>query len=168
MRNNALGPGQRFVAAAEVCSRILARDNDVTIQWVPAHSEATSNEVGEYARSAATGDATVIERIPEGYIKETSLPHMTRVATEAGFCEAAEWISGHAMVQAPLGTRLPPAPTQKKALASRYYQLLSGYAATGTQRLMTDSSKCWRCASGEPSRGTISSHGAGRGPAGKM
>ena len=112
MRDNALGPGQRFVAAAKVCSRILARDNDVTIQWVPAHSEATSNEVGEYARSAATGDATVIERIPEGYIKETSLPHMTRVATEAGFCEAAEWISGHAMVQAPLGTRLPPAPTQ--------------------------------------------------------
>ena len=34
-----LGPGQRFaVAASEVCSRIAARDNEVTVRWVPAHS----------------------------------------------------------------------------------------------------------------------------------
>ena len=63
--DDALGPGQRFaVAAIEVCSRILARDNDVTIRWVPAHSGATGNEVADrYAKSAATGDAPV-EEIP--------------------------------------------------------------------------------------------------------
>ena len=59
VRDDALGPGQRFgVAAIEVCSRILARDNEVTIRWVPAHSGASGNEVAdEYAKSAATGDA---------------------------------------------------------------------------------------------------------------
>ena len=38
-------------------------------------------------------------------------------------------------------------------LAGRYYQLLSGHAATGTYRLrfgMTGTSECWWCASGEP------------------
>ena len=81
------------MAAIEVCSRILARDNDVTIRWVPAHSGASGNEVADrYAKSAAVGDAPV-EVIPEGYGDEPSLSHMTRVATEARSRETAEWIS---------------------------------------------------------------------------
>ena len=81
--DDSLGPGQRFaVAAIEVCSRIINKDNSVTIRWVPAHSGATGNEVADqYARSAATGEEPV-EAIPEGYETETSLSHMTRVATE--------------------------------------------------------------------------------------
>ena len=57
--NEVLGPGQQFaVAAIEVCSRILARDNDVTIRWVPANSGASSNEVAdEYAKATAIGEA---------------------------------------------------------------------------------------------------------------
>ena len=56
------------MAAIEVCSRILARDNNVTIRWIPAHSEATDNEVAdECAKRAATGNAPVeTEGIPEG------------------------------------------------------------------------------------------------------
>ena len=98
VRDDALGHGQRFaVAATEVCSCILARDNDITIRWVLEHSGAAGNEVAdEYAKSVATGDAPVeTEGIPEGYINETSLSHLTRVATEARSHGAAEWISGH-------------------------------------------------------------------------
>ena len=32
------------IAAMEVCDRILARDNQVTIRWVPAHSKVEGNE----------------------------------------------------------------------------------------------------------------------------
>ena len=45
IRTDTLGPGQRFaVAGSEVCSRIAARDNDVTVRWVPAHSTVAGNE----------------------------------------------------------------------------------------------------------------------------
>ena len=75
VRSDALGPGQRFaVAAIEDYSRILARDNDVIIQWVPAHSGASGNEMAdEYAKSAATGDAPV-EEIPEGTVTRRPSP----------------------------------------------------------------------------------------------
>ena len=91
VRDDELGPGQRFaVAAIEVCSRIVANGNSVTIRWVPAHSGATGNEVADrYAKSAAIGEEPV-EAIPEGYAAETSLSHMTRVATEARSKETRE------------------------------------------------------------------------------
>ena len=96
VRDDELGPGQRFaVAAIEVCSRIITNDNRVTIRWVPAHSGAAGNEVADrYAKSAATGEEPV-EAIPEGYAAETSLSHMTRVATEARSKETREWITAH-------------------------------------------------------------------------
>ena len=84
------------MAAIEVCSRITANGNSVTIRRVSAHSEVTGNEVADrYAKSAATGKESV-EAIPEGYAAETSLSHMTRVATEARSKETREWITAHA------------------------------------------------------------------------
>ena len=67
-RCDALGPGQRFtVAAIEVCSRVLARDNGATIWWVPAHSGASGNEVADkYAKAAAVGNVPG-EEVLEGY-----------------------------------------------------------------------------------------------------
>ena len=75
VRGDTIGPGQRFAAAAiEVCTRILARDNEVTIRWVPAHSGASGNEVAdEHTKAAATGDAPS-EEIPDGYHNETPSP----------------------------------------------------------------------------------------------
>lgn len=46
--------GQRFaVASMEVCTRILSRDNDATICWVPAHNG--NEKADEYAKAAAEG-----------------------------------------------------------------------------------------------------------------
>ena len=160
VRDDALGPGQRFaVAAIEVCSCILARDNDVTIRWVPAHSGASSNKVAdEYAKSATTDD-TPVEEIPERYGDETSLSDMTRVATEARSREMAMWISAHERAMrryrppSGRGLRRPQLRGVRKTLADRYYQLLSGHAATGTHRLrfgMTDTSEYWWRTSGKP------------------
>ena len=116
VRDDALGPGQRFgVAAIDVCLRILARDNDVTIRWVPAHSGASGNEVAdEYAKSAATGDAPE-EEIPEGYGNETSLTHdesCHRDQVPRGGGVDLETCEARATVQAPPGTRPPSAPAQ--------------------------------------------------------
>ena len=111
----------------------------------------------QYAKDAATGRAPR-ERFPEGYVEETSLAHMTRVATENRSKAMTDWITEHVRP----GRRYRPPPgkgvrrTQlrrvKKTLAGRYYQLLSGHAETGTHRHRfgrTDTPACWRCASGE-------------------
>lgn len=38
VRTDAIGPGQCFaMAAMEACGRVLTRDNELTIRWVPAH-----------------------------------------------------------------------------------------------------------------------------------
>ena len=96
VRDNARGPGQRFgVAAIEVETRLTAAGNRVIIRWVPAHAGAEGNEVADqYAKNAATGRAPG-ERLPEGYAVETSLAHMTRVATEARSSATREWIEEH-------------------------------------------------------------------------
>ena len=96
VRSDTRGPGQHFaVAAIEACARLLARDNEVTVRWVPAQSGASGNEVAdEYAKAAAIGEAPG-EGIPEGYRKEASLSHITRAATESRSREAVEWASEH-------------------------------------------------------------------------
>ena len=121
------GPGQRFaVAAIEVCSRIIASDNSVTIQWVPAHSGAAGNNVADrYTKSAAAGEEPV-EAIPEGYAGETSLSYMTRVTTEARSKETAEWIAGHVRPQrryrppSGRGLKRPQLRRVRKTLVGRY------------------------------------------------
>ena len=110
MRDDALGPGQRFaVTAIEICSRILARK--VAIRWAPAHSRAAGNEVANrHAKSAATGEDPV-EEVPEGYAAETSLLHMTRgeISGDGGVNLGAR--QARATMQPPPGMRPPTTPT---------------------------------------------------------
>ena len=63
------GPGQRFaIAAMEVCHRVLARDNNVTIRWVPSHNGIQGNETAdEFARAAAEGSAPNRQDAPTTY-----------------------------------------------------------------------------------------------------
>jgi ribonuclease HI len=75
MRRDTFGPGQHFaVAAIEVCSWILARDNEVTTRWVPAQSGVSGNEVAdEYAKATAVGSA-LGEEVLEGTSRRSPSP----------------------------------------------------------------------------------------------
>ena len=68
----------------EVCTRVLARDNKVTIRWVPAHHGVPGSEIAdEYAKTAAEGSPPRDE-VPDEYNRwETSLSNMTKAAAEA-------------------------------------------------------------------------------------
>lgn len=71
------------VVAMEVCSRVLARDNEVTVRWAPANHGATDKKTaGGYAKAAAEGSAPH-DGVPDEYRWETSLAHMIRTAAEA-------------------------------------------------------------------------------------
>ena len=56
IRTDSVGPGQQWARAAlEVYARLAARDNEVTIRWVPAHSGVVGNEmVDGFAKEAAS------------------------------------------------------------------------------------------------------------------
>ena len=69
----------------EVCGQVLARDNEVTIQWVPAHSRVLGNEKADEFAKAAAGRAAPYnnDSVPDELRQEVSLLHMARSATEA-------------------------------------------------------------------------------------
>ena len=136
-----IGPAQSFgVAAIEGCTRVMARNNKVTVRWVPAHHGVAGNEkADEYAKAAAEGDRPdSLRAVPDKLRWETSLSHMTRVATKAPACRTRQWTSER------LGDprrkyRTPPGRGVRRKLlrrtpkyiASRYYKLPPGHAAIG-------------------------------------
>ena len=85
VRSDAIGPGQRFAAAAiEVGTQLTPRNNEVAIHWVPAHHGVQGNETAdEMARAAGEGNQPD-DAVPDELRWETSLSHMARVA--AGGC----------------------------------------------------------------------------------
>ena len=75
---------------------MLARDNEVTIRWVPTHSGAPGNEkADESAKAAASQTAPCSNSVSDELRWEASLSHMTRYATEARPRASAEWITSH-------------------------------------------------------------------------
>ena len=75
-----------------MATRILARDNEITVRWVPTHHEVPGNEkADEFARAAAEGSCPD-DAVPDEYRWETSLSYVTRVAAEACGRAAAEWM----------------------------------------------------------------------------
>ena len=162
VRTDALGPGQRFaIAAMEVCDRTLARDNEVTIRWDPAHSRVEGSEQADsYAKAAARRTAPCSnEEVPDELLTEASLSHMSRSATEARFRASAEWIASHVCPERRY--RSPPGRglhrqhlrNTRKELAGRYYQFLSGHGSFGSylrdKVKKVDSDRCWFCDTGE-------------------
>ena len=81
----------------EACDRILSRDNQVTIRWVPAHIKVEGNEKADaYAKAAAARTAPCCdEETPTELRDEASLSYMTRTATEARSRASEEWIKGN-------------------------------------------------------------------------
>ena len=158
---DALGPAQRFTTAAiEICDRIHARGDQVTIRWVPSHIGVEGNEMADrYAKAAADRSAPCRdEATPPELVDEASLSYMTRTATEARSRATAEWITDH--VRAERRYRPPPrgGPRRRqlggtrKELAGRFHQLLSGHANIGSflYRIGTiDDDTCWLCDTGQ-------------------
>ena len=161
IRTDAIGPGQSSgIAATEGCSRVMPRDNETTVRWVPAHHGVPGNEkADEYTKAAAEGERPDIT-VPDELRWETSLSHMARVATEARSRRTKQWISER------LGDprrkyRPPPGRGVKRRLlrrtpkhiAGRYYQLLSGHAAIGPYLKdkihKVDDDRCWWCGGGK-------------------
>ena len=152
-RSDSTGPGQLFtIAIAEVCSRLANQGNTLTLKWVPSHSGIEGNEVADdWAKMAAESQ---LDAAPRDYLRETSFAHMIRKATEARSAGVAKWIGDHVKNKhrytPPKGPKLrKELRHERKALAGRYYQLLSGHAATGdylcnkVHKLTSD--KCWWC-----------------------
>ena len=57
VRSDSIGPGQRFaVAAIEACSRVMSRDSEASIRWVPAHHGVLGDKkADEYVNLVAEG-----------------------------------------------------------------------------------------------------------------
>ena len=57
IRYDTLGPGQQWARAAiEICSRLVSRQNEVSILWIPTHAGVEGNEMADqFAKEAAGG-----------------------------------------------------------------------------------------------------------------
>ena len=95
--------------------------------------------------------------VSEALLKEASLSHMSRSATEARSRASSEQVSSHVRKSAgtgPFRERPPsPAQAQQKEFAGRYYQFLSGHESLGSylkdKLNKVDSDRCWFCDTGE-------------------
>ena len=146
VRPDGIGLGQRFaVATIEVGTRLRARNNEATARWVPAHRGVLGNE------EAVADGGEPNDVVPHDYRWETSLFHMTRMATPV---DCRQHWGPPTGVPPPFGEGLERRLLQRerKSAARRYYQLLSGHAAIGPylrdKLHKTAVDKCWRCGGG--------------------
>ena len=107
------GPAQALARATIDASRWLrARGNDITIRWTPSHQGVAGNERADVcAGAAAAGNRAVAS---PAYLREASLSHLTRLATEARSTETSRWIRERAKRKHPY--RPPPGGKMRKEL----------------------------------------------------
>ena len=147
------GPGQALARAIIELEELLV---SVTTRWTPAYKGVEGNEVADsYAKWAAESHHDPVERT---YLQEASLAHFVRKTTEARSQCTREWIRSHVKSgwrhSPPMSGRiLQDLRKERKEIAIRYFQLLSGHAVIGphlAERAKTiRSSECWWCGSGE-------------------
>lgn len=112
---------------------LCGRGNTLSARWTPSHEGVEGNErADETAKSIAEGRE---ERAEPGYLREASISHLMRKATEERADATREWVRSHVGRRhrhwPPLGGRLRKELAKtRKELVGRFYQLLSGRAAT--------------------------------------
>ena len=159
--SDALGPGQQWARAIiEVATRLIDCGNEVLLLWVPAHVGVEGNEVADgMAKEAAAGQ---MYGVPDQVRWQASLPHLSRRATERRSADTSRWIAEHVRPERRYAPRGGPGFRKRamrrvrKSIAQRYYQLLSGHAATGsflhdrvTGSQRAESDECWWCNCGK-------------------
>ena len=89
--SDSLGPGQQWARAIiEVATRLMASSNEVRILWVPAHSGIRGNEVADSFAKEAAENRT--HDVPDEIRWQTSLPHLSRRATEGRARATSQWV----------------------------------------------------------------------------
>ena len=154
IQHDRTGPGQTLaIEAIRVAEAVTSRGNRICLRWTPSHEGIEGNERADrMARRAAEEREG---RAEPGYLSEASLSYLTRVTTENRSNATAEWIrtrSGrHRRYRPPRGGKMrKELGKARKELASRFYQLLSGHAATADhlQRVgQASSDRCFWCGS---------------------
>jgi ribonuclease HI len=152
------GPGQCWARAViELTEEMAERECTLTVRWVPSHADVEGNELAdamakEAARSGVYGDRASMEEA-----RVVSMARIRRRSTEARTRETARWIDERTRERR---SYIPPRKSgwrkalrgERKALASRYYQLLTGHAITAPymkEKLgKVDSDECWWCDAG--------------------
>ena len=141
------GPGSGQGSAGD-SRRAPRAGNRLTVGWTPAHAGVKRNEqADEAARHATEGGGN---RVGHGFLREANPPYLMRKTAEARSQATSTWIR----VRVKRRHRYRPHPGGKlrKRLTGRFYQLLSGHAAT-TEHLkrvgQASSDRCWWCGSGE-------------------
>ena len=136
-------------------SEIHSRGNTITIRWTPSHTGVEGNDQADIAaKSAAANRQGAIDPI---FWNEASLSYQKSVTTETRSKATKEWIrdrvkSKHRYCPPPNGKMRKELGRVPKELAGRYYQLLSGHAATAQHLVRVGQAQnecCWWCGSGE-------------------
>ena len=151
------GPAQALaMGTISFAHQLRDRGCTLTIRWTPAHKGVPGNEHADtLAKEAAENIRHAVDR---RYLEEASLSHLTRKTTETRSRAVNDWIKDHIRAERrykpPPGGRLRKhLRRERKEVATRYFQLLSGHAAIGSflaeRAGSVPSSECWRCGSGK-------------------
>jgi hypothetical protein len=124
----------------------------VTVRWAPGHKGVPGNERTDTLAKRGVGDLDKGTWRSRLSIDCASMTFLKRKAAERRTKETADWIRPRVARSraciAPRKFELRPEPWHPpKALASRYYQLMSGHALIGPymkEKLKkSDSDECW-------------------------
>jgi hypothetical protein len=141
----------------ELTEEMAERECTLTVRWVPSHAEVEGNELADAMAKEAAGNDVYGDRASMDEAEIVSMARMRRRTTEARTRQTARWIDERTRQRR---AYVPPRRSgwrrelrgERKALASRYYQLLTGHAITAPymcERLRKiDSDQCWWCDSG--------------------
>jgi ribonuclease HI len=154
-----IGSGQCWARAiCLITDEMMDRGCTLTARWVPSHVGVEGNEQADQMAKTAAASEIYGDRISRQFLPAVTIAHLRRRTTERKTRETTAWI-----VERTRQRRSYILPNkrgfrqalkhEKKALAGRYYQLLTGHALIAPylkEKLKKiESDQCWWCDSGE-------------------